>query len=66
MKQLLIYGQMVKALRITAVMGNVYLFQLKCIKVNIRQEDEYLSSILSYFACQIAVYLRYHLLLYGS
>lgn len=64
MKQLFINSQMVKALRIIAVMGNVYLFQLKCNKINIRQQDKYLRSILSSFACQIAVYIRYHLLLY--
>lgn len=64
MKQLLIYTQIVNALSITAIMGSVYFFQLKCIKINIREEDKYLSSILSSFACQIAVYVRYHLLLY--
>lgn len=36
MKQLLIYTQIVNALSITAVMGSVYLSQMKCIKINIR------------------------------
>lgn len=44
MKQLLIHSQMVKELRITAEMGNVYLFQLKCIQRNIREEDKYLIA----------------------
>lgn len=64
MKESLTCTQIVNALSISAVMGSVYLFQMKCIEINIRQEDKYLSSILSSFACQIAVYIRYHLLLY--
>ena len=34
------------------------------IKIHIRQEDDCLRSTLLYFACQIALYLIYHLLLY--